>query len=595
MNIRDYRELLDFATKALAAVTTEMRVETIEVPKEVDRLIIYNLCLTTKDSNFCEEDYKEAIRNTLDVKNELIEKIAAKKLIPQDALWEPKSEDEYEEKLVEMRRKEFENVSAHALREIIMSGVKGVATFAFYAYRIGFEDEGLNPFIQRVLQRTLKFNLSIGLLFNLSMELGGFGYRAMALLEQAAQESYGVPKIANVELSVRKNPAILVSGMNLKDLENILAQTEGEGVDVYTHGDMISAHAYPGLASFDHFAGNWGTIEADQEKDFENFPGPVVYTGSGLKAPLDSYKDRLFTTGFTKYPGVKAIDSKEAGDVDFSEVVAMAKKSPAPQSDRLGELLAGFAHDQLESMMELISGAVKDKSISRIIAIMGNDSNDDNDGEYFTNFVREMPLNSAIMTAGTVKYRFNYRSLGTVHGVPRILDAGSVADAYSIASFVLKLQSELELYELNKVPVSFLCTLNDEKSIIAFLSLIYIGARNIFVGPSIPAWLSPDVMEIFSKNFDVAVLEDPQEDCEGIFSGRKIKGDGPIDPNMLIVDIIERHPQAADILMNCGMSCVTCGAALYESLAEACAVHGLDPEDVKDVLDHELGLVEDDD
>ena len=596
MELKDLREILDLGTKGLSAVTTEMRIELKDVPKEVDLFIIYNLCMTSKDAAYDEDVLLRRIHDTFELKEKYMAEIKAARVLPEDARFAPEADaDEYVylEELAALRERDSANADGQSLRRLIVDGLKGVAQYAWASYEIGYEDEGISPFLERVLQRTLKFNLSIGLLFNLAMEVGGFAYRSMGLFDKSAIEEFGAPALTNIELGVRKNPGILVSGASLFELVNLLKQTEGQGVDVYTHDELISAHAYPELKKFDHFAGNYGGSAKDQVSDFENFGGPVVVTGTGMLPVGDSYKDRIYTTSFVSYPGVTAIREDEKGIPDFSAVIEQAKACSAPKELQKGELIAGFGHDQMFKMMDIIEGAIKDKGIDRIITLVGTDGPEEA-RSYFTDLAKELPKNSAVLATGTAAYRVMNLGLGTVHGLPRVLVAGQLVDTYSVAMTALKLQADLEKYDLNGIPMTYLISLYDEKSMSALLAMTYVGAKNLIVGPEMPSYMTESIVGVFKKNFGIRLIGDPSADVEEIFAHKKSAEGQPIDANMLIIEIIETYPDASRVLMDCGMSCVTCGAALYESLAEACQVHGLDPDDVQDVLNHELGLVDDD-
>lgn len=592
MTVKELRAVLDLATKSLAAVTTELRVEMKDVPKSADLLILTNLCMTKEGVNSDEAALSAAIEETLRVKRELLADITAPRVLPVDSLWDPAGPDEYADKLKEVEAKEQENADADSLRKIVLDGLKGIATFAYEAYQIGYEDEGIDPFLQRVLQRTLKFTLSVGLLFNLSMEVGGFGYRSMGLLDNARIERYGSPKLTNIELSTRKHPGILVCGGDIRALECLLRQTQGTGVDVYTHDELMSAHCYPELAGFDHFAGNYGGSMATQKEDFTSFHGPVVVTGGALEAPDAAYADRIYTVGVSGLPGVPHLPSDEGCSTDFTAVIEQAKTLEAPEELRKGEVVTGFGHDQLYSMGEMLTGAIEDESVARIITIIGTDGAEE-ERSYLSDVVAALPKNALVMTAGPVKYRFDDQYLGTLRGMPRTMDIGALSDTYSYCMTALKLQADLGKYDINGVPISYVVSLGDELAVTALLTLIYIGAKNLVVTPSYPAYMTDSIVGVFEKNFGLRLSTTAADDVEAFFTKKSVSADGPIDMDMLIIDIIEKYPDAAQILMNCGMSCVTCGAALYESLSEACMVHGLDPEDVKEVLDHELGLVED--
>ncbi len=592
MTVTELRAVLDLATKSLAAVNTELRVEMKDVPKDVDRMIVRNLCLTADGVNSDEAVLNAAIEETLAQKRVLLAEVTAPRVLPVDSLWDPAGPEEYADKLKEIEEKENENADARSLRQVVLAGLKGIAGFAYEAYQIGYEDEGIDPFLQRVLQRTLKYTLSVGLLFNLSMEVGGFGYRSMGLLDNARIERYGSPKLTNIELGVRTKPGILVCGSDIRALECLLDQTKGTGVEVYTHDELMSAHCYPNLSGIDHFAGNYGGSMATQEADFTAFNGPIVVTGGALNAPAAEYADRIYTTGVAGFNGVPHLTTDEDAVTDFSAVIEQAKTLPAPTSLRMGEVVTGFGHDQLYSMGEMLTGALEDESIAKIVTIIGADGTEA-ERSYVSELVSALPKNSVVMTDGPVKFRFNDQYLGTLRGMPRTMDIGTVADTYSFCMAALKLQADLGKYDINGVPISYVISLGDERAMTALLALIYIGAKNMTVFPAYPAYMTDGIIGVFEKNFGLRVAGTPAEDVEAFFAKKQVSADGPIDPNMLIIDIIEKYPDASQVLMNVGMSCVTCGAALYESLSEACMVHGLDPEDVKEVLDHELGLVED--
>ena len=584
--------VLDLVTKSLAAVTTELRVEMKDVPKTADLMILRNLCMTMEGVNTDEAVLSAAIEETLGLKKELLSDVTAPRVLPVDSLWDPEGPDEYEAKLAEIEEKENENADARSLRTIVLSGLKGIASFAYNAYQIGYEDEGIDPFLQRVLQRTLKYTLSVGLLFNLSMEVGGFGYRSMGLLDNARIERYGSPKITNIELGVRRNPGILVCGSDIRALECLLDQAKGSGVDIYTHDELMSAHCYPQLSGIDHFAGNYGGSMATQEADFTAFHGPVVVTGGALRTPEAAYADRIYTTGCAGANGVPHLATDSDSVTDFTAVIEQAKTCEAPEERKRGEVVTGFGHEQLYAMGEMLTGALEDNSIGKIVTVIGADGTEA-ERSYVSDLIAALPKNSMVMTAGPVKFRFNDQYLGTLRGMPRTMDIGDVSDVYSFCMTALKLQADLGKYDINGVPISYVVSLGDETAMTALLTLIYIGAKNLVVIPSFPEYMTESITGVFQKNFGLRLSQTPEEDVEAFFAKKPVNADGPIDPNMLIIDIIEKYPDAAQVLMNCGMSCVTCGAALYESLSEACMVHGLDPEDVKEVLDHELGLVED--
>lgn len=586
MEVIQLKQVLDLITKGLAAVTTEMRVEMKDVPKEADRQIIHNLCLTAAQTNSNPETLAAAIEKTAAMKRNLLPEIHAVRILTEDALWDPQSPEEYAKKLQETEEKDSANEDAKCLRHLIIDGLKGVAAYVNAAYEIGYEDEGIDPFLQRVLQRTLKYNLSVGLLFNLSLEVGGYAYRAMGLLDRSLKNEFGEAKITNVELGVRKKPGILVAGQNIALVKHLLDAAAGTGVEIYTHGEVCSAHYYEAFRNVDHFAGNYGGSLVQQGMDFEAFNGPVIFSGSGLVAPMSSYGDRIYTYGVTELPGVPHLPD----NTDFSEVIEQAKTCAAPKELVKGELVGGFNQSVLFNMAETLEMSLKDGSIKRLVAIVGTDG--PNRG-YYTELAAALPKTSAVLTAGSVRYRFSHLPMGTVRGMPRLMDCGQTADLYSIIATAMKFRADLDCYDVSGVPIIYHVALGSEQTVCQFLALVYVGCKGIYVGPEKPACMTEHVYEIFRKNFNLKDTGIAAEDVDAMFA-EKEHTEGGINPDMLIIDIIEKYPDAAEVLMNCGMSCVTCGSALYESLTEACYVHGLDPEDVKEVLDHELGLVSDD-
>lgn len=593
MEINQLKKILDLATKGLSAMTTELRVELKDVPKEADRLIVYNLCLTMDDACTDPVLLQKQIQKTFALKEKMKEQVSAIRILPDDAIWAPEDASEYASKLQEVEEKETANADANSLRTLILKGVKGVALFVYQAYLIGYEDEGIDPFLQRVLQRTLKYNLSVGLLFNLALEVGGYTYRAMGLLDKASKAEYGEAELTNVELGVRKNPGILVTGSNLYVLRELLEATKDTGVDVYTHDDMLSAHYYGLLKKYDHFAGNYGGSMKDQEADFTSFNGPILVTGTGLHTPLELYKDRIYTTAHIVMPGYPYIELPFDGTPDFSAIIEQAKTLASPVELRKGEFIGGFGHETLEKMDKTVLASLKDETIKKMVVVVGSDGTEQ-ERTYYTELVNALPKTSAVLTAGSIKYRLMNQNLGTLRGVPRLMDVGGAGDLYSVAVTALRFQSELEKYDINGIPFAYTVSLSDEVSICTLLALIYVGIKGIYIGPALPDFLTENVFTIFQKNFSLRTIGTVEEDVQELFKEKEKAAEGTVDTQMLIIDIMERWPEATEILMSCGMSCVTCGSALYESLEEACMVHGLDPEDVKEVLDHELGLVDDD-
>lgn len=582
MEFSKLQRVLDFSTKALAAITTELRVELKPVPKEAERLILLNLSMTADNANTDSVTLQQQIKATLAQRDALLGEVAAKNVLPELALWSPNGEEDYQEQLNTLELKDFENEDAASLRELILRSVKGIAQMCFTAYEIGYEDEGIAPFVERILLRTLKYNLSIGLLFNMALEVGGYAYRAMNLVDRANANQYGEGALVNVPIGVRKNPGILVCGTNFSVLQKVLEATQDQGVDVYTHDNLFSAYDYPELRKYPHFAGNYGGSMKQQEEDFTSFHGPIVVTAGGLTEPKEGYKDRLYTTLPVFFPGIPDVK-------DFAAVVEQAKTCEAPEVKGMGEIIAGFNEPTLEKMKASFVGAMQDGTMKKLVVFAGCAA----DTNYVSEFCRALPQTAAVMTVGSIKYQAMNLGLGTLRGMPRVMDAGGIHDLYAILSHAMKFQADLDKYDINGVPMTYVVSFGNALSYAAFLAIVYMGIKDFYILER-PDFISDAVFGIFQKNFKLKTVTTAQEDVDALFK-EKAPVTGTVDMDMLIIDIIERWPDSAEILMSCGMSCVTCGSALYESLSEACMVHGLDPEDVKEVLDHELGLVEDDD
>ncbi len=578
------QDTLDLCTKTLAAVTTELRIEQAEVPQSASHLIMVNLCMTSEQSNADPVTLQQQIKKTLDLRDQLLEQVTVKNVLPPEVQWAPAGSADYEEKLKEIEEKTANKQDANGLRQLILSALKGVAQICLAAYDVGYEDDGIALFMERLLLRTLKYNLSVGLLFNLALEVGGNAYRAMNLLDQACQSRYGTARLVNVELGVRNRPGILVCGQNIAALEDVLKATENQGVDVYTHDDLYFAHSYPELQKYDHFAGNYGGARFRQKEDFTSFHGPIIVTSGGIEAPEESYRDRIYTIAPVFYPGIPNLTKSEYG-----KLVEQAKNSAIPEALQQGEHISGFSCETLQQMSDNLLSSMKDGTLSKLLVLVGDD---EPAAAYFTDLCKALPKNAAAITAGSIKFRTMGLQLGTLRGMPRVMDAGGIADLYAVLTVAMKLQEGLGKFDINGVPLAFFVSLHSNLSYAALLAILYVGSKNVYLS-KLPEFFTESVFSIFQKNFGLHIITTPEEDAEALFTVPSVK-EGSIDVNMLIIDIIEKYPEAAEILMSCGMSCVTCGSALYESLAEACMVHGLDPEDVKEVLDHELGLVEDD-
>jgi len=438
--------------------------------------------------------------------------------VTEAAVWQADTEEEFEEKAKQVGVLSAENEDIRSLRELIIYGAKGVAAYAVHARNLGYENEKIIQFIEKALTATTDDNLSVDDLVGLVLECGKFGVEAMALLDKANTSSYGNPEITKVNIGVRNNPAILISGHDLKDIEELLEQTEGSGVDVYTHGEMLPANYYPAFKKYSHFVGNYGNAWWKQKEEIESFNGPVLFTTNCIVPPKDSYKDRVYTTGVVRFPGVKHIPEAEEGkEKDFSKIIAHAKKCKPPVQIEKGEIIGGFAHDTVIGLVDKIVEAVKSGAIKRFFVMAGCDGRMKS-REYYTKFARALPKDTIILTAGCAKYRYNKLDLGDIGGIPRLLDAGQCNDSYSLVVIALKLKEIFELDDINKLPISYNIAWYEQKAVIVLLALLYLGVKNIHLGPTLPAFLSPNVIKVLVEKFSIAGITDVENDLK-IFLG----------------------------------------------------------------------------
>lgn len=408
------------------------------------------------------------------------------------------------------------NPDIRSLKELTIYGLKGMAAYVEHAGNLGFEDKDLHRFIQYALAETLRKDLSAEQLTALVLETGSYGVKAMALLDKANTSSYGNPEITQVNIGVRNNPAILISGHDLKDMEELLAQTEGTGVDVYTHSEMLPANYYPAFKKYKHFVGNYGNAWWQQREEFESFNGPILFTTNCIVPPLEgaSYKDRVYTTNSTGFPGWKHIPSREDGKTkDFSEIIAHAKRCAAPKEIEHGQITGGFAHNQVMSLADKVIDAVKSGAIRKFVVMAGCDGRMKS-RNYYTEFASELPSDCVILTAGCAKYRYNKLPLGDIGGIPRVLDAGQCNDSYSLAVIAMKLQEAFGLEDINQLPIVYNIAWYEQKAVIVLLALLSLGVKNIHLGPTLPAFLSPNVAKVLVENFGIGTISTVDEDIE---------------------------------------------------------------------------------
>ena len=506
------QDLLVYVTKGLSAVTTALRAEGKEVSAQVNHLVTVNLFTTITNANFDKDAIKDRVTKTLAVKKDLLGSLASENGLPQAALWNG-SEDEYETKAALVGVLATENEDIRSLRELITYGVKGLAAYTKHANALLEDDPETDAFIQKALAKTLDDSLTVDDLVALTLETGKYGVNGMALLDKANTQAYGNPEVTKVDIGVRSNPGILISGHDLRDLEMLLDQTQGTGVDVYTHSEMLPAHYYPKFKKYSNFAGNYGNAWWKQGEEFEKFNGPILMTTNCIIPPKDSYKDRLYTTGAVGYPGCKHIDGEYGKVKDFSEIIEQAKKCPAPTELEKGEIVGGFAHEQVFALADKVVDAVKSGAIRKFIVMAGCDGRAKS-RSYYTEFAQKLPKDTVILTAGCAKYKYNKLPLGDIGGIPRVLDAGQCNDCYSLALIALKLKEVFGLDDINDLPIVFNIAWYEQKAVIVLLALLYLGVKNIHLGPTLPAFLSPNVANVLVENFGIAGMGTVDEDLK---------------------------------------------------------------------------------
>lgn len=509
------QDLLIYVTKGISAVTMALRAGGEEVSSEINHLITLNLFTTITNANFDKEVITERIKITLSKKQELLQKVRNVQMLPEAAVWNG-SEENFEAKAAQVGVLATENEDIRSLRELITYGLKGLSAYSKHANVLLKDSEEVDAFLQRALSATLDNTLTADQLVELAMETGKYGVDGMAMLDSANTEAYGNPEITKVNIGVGSRPGILVSGHDLKDLEMLLEQTQGTGVDIYTHSEMLPAHYYPKFKKYPNFIGNYGNAWWKQKEEFEAFNGPILMTTNCIVPPKSSYKDRLFTTGATGYPGCKHINGGIGEQKDFSEIIAMAKSCQPPTEIENGEIIGGFAHNQVLSLADKIVDAVKTGAIKKFVVMAGCDGRAKS-RSYYTDFAKALPKDTVILTAGCAKYKYNKLNLGDINGIPRVLDAGQCNDSYSLAVIALKLKEVFECNDINELPIIYNISWYEQKAVIVLLSLLYLGVKNIHLGPTLPAFLSPNVAKVLVDNFGISGIGTVEEDIELFF------------------------------------------------------------------------------
>lgn len=504
------QDLLIYVTKGISAVTTKLRDEGKTVSSEVDAMVNDNLFTTITNANFSEDVIRDRVEGTLSKKEELLNELDNKDGLCAAALWHGER-TVFNAKAKNVGVLSTENEDIRSLRELITYGLKGLAAYVKHADALKADSRKIDAFIQSALAKLLDDSIDAEALTALALETGKFGVDGMALLDAANTGAYGNPEITKVDLGVRKNPGILVSGHDLRDLEMLLEQTEGTGIDVYTHGEMLPAHYYPAFKKYKHFAGNYGNAWWKQKEEFEAFNGPILLTTNCIVPPKDSYKDRLFTTNVVGMPGCPHIDG-DCNYKDFSPIIESAKKCQPPTELETGTIVGGFAHEQVFALADKVVEAVKSGAIKKFVVMAGCDGRMKS-REYYREFAEKLPKDTVILTAGCAKYKYIKLPLGDIGGIPRVLDAGQCNDSYSLVRIALKL-SEVFGVGVNELPIVYNIAWYEQKAVIVLLALLSLGVKNIHLGPTLPAFLSPNVANILVETFGIGGITDVESDLK---------------------------------------------------------------------------------
>ena len=515
------QDLLIYVTKGLSAITTQLRKEKTAISKDTNHLITWNLFTTITNANFDSQAIIARIRETLSMRRTLISQVKTTNRLPEAAFWDinpdTNTDDVLFAKAKEVGVLATKDEDIRSLRELITYGLKGLSAYSKHANVLLSEDLEMDAFLQRTLAATLDDSLTVDDLVALTLETGNYGVKGMALLDAANTGAYGNPEITKVNIGVGKNPGILVSGHDLRDLEMLLEQTQGTGVDVYTHSEMLPAHYYPAFKKYPNFIGNYGNAWWKQKEEFERFNGPILMTTNCIVPPKDSYKDRLYTTGAAGYPGCTHIKGEIGASKDFSALIEQAKHCAPPEELEQGEIIGGFAHNQVLSLADSIVEAVKSGAIKKFVVMAGCDGRA-NSRNYYTDFAKALPKDAVILTAGCAKYKYNKLQLGDINGIPRVLDAGQCNDSYSLAVIALKLKKVFGLDDINDLPIVYNIAWYEQKAVIVLLALLALGVKNIHLGPTLPAFLSPNVANVLVDNFGIAGIGTVEDDMKLFFA-----------------------------------------------------------------------------
>jgi len=504
------QDLLIHTAKGVALCCRECGI----VNEKANSFIVDSLFMTITNVNFDPERIIEHIKEGLEVresiKREAGETLELKEL-HDSVTWSANSREEFEKKATSVGILTTQDEDIRSLRELVIYGLKGIAAYMHHAMVLGFDDEKIHSFIREALIATIDDSLTVEELIALVNKTGEYAVKTMALLDRANTETYGNPEITEVNIGARNRPGILISGHDLKDLEQLLEQSADTGVDIYTHGEMLPANYYPAFKKYEHFIGNYGNSWWKQKEEFEAFNGPILMTTNCLVPPVESYKDRVYTTDVVGFPGVKHIESGNDGKKDFSTIIEHAKKCTPPRKLEDGKIVGGFAHSQVIALADKIVEAVKSGAIKKFVVMAGCDGRQKK-REYYTEFAKKLPPDTVILTAGCAKYRYNKLNLGDINGIPRVLDAGQCNDSYSLAVIALKLKEIFNLEDINELPIAYNIAWYEQKAVTVLLALLYLGVKNIKLGPTLPAFVSPGVLKVLIEQFGISTISSVEED-----------------------------------------------------------------------------------
>lgn len=516
-DVASAQDLLVYTTKLLCDVLNNLRGENYTIDKKYNHMVTYNMFITITNANFDLDMILDQVVKTIEAKDELLAKLNDKSKLRKLSLYSDKDRAKLMALAEIVGVLVTKDEDQRLLKELATYGIKGMSAYMKHANTLNYDDESIDIFIQETLARFIDVEIPIDELYETVLKTGEYGVKAMALLDKANTETYGNPEITKVNIGVSDKPGILISGHDLKDIEMLLEQTEGSGVDVYTHSEMLPAHYYPKFKKYKHFIGNYGNSWWMQKEEFEKFNGPVLFTTNCIVPPKTDYIDRIYTTGAAGFPGCKHIVADENGHKDFTEIIEHAKKCKAPVQIEEGELVGGFAHNQVLALKDKVVDAVKSGAIKRFV-VMGGCDGRQKGRSYYTEFAEKLPKDTVILTAGCAKYRYNKLNLGDIAGIPRVLDAGQCNDSYSLAMIALALKDAFGLDDINDLPIVYNIAWYEQKAVIVLLALLSLGVKNIHLGPTLPAFLSDNVVNILVEKFGIAPNSSVDEDLAKFFA-----------------------------------------------------------------------------